>query len=58
MPTEYSTKKISKTLTDEIIEALRNVKGYGSVEIIVQKDVVTQITVRNIKKTNGHSKKK
>jgi len=58
MPTEYSIRKISKTLTKEIVDALRSVKGYGSVEIFVQNDVVTQITVRNIKKTNGHSKKK
>ena len=53
---EYSTKKISKTLVDEIKASLRSVSSHGSIEIFVQDNVVTQITVRNIKKTmNGHS---
>ena len=39
-------------LLDEIKEALKNVRGYGSVEIYVQDHKVTQITERNIKKTN------
>lgn len=51
---EFSTKKISKTLVDEIKTSLRSVTSYGSVEIFVQDNVVTQITVRNIKKTNNH----
>lgn len=38
-------------LISEIKNALRSVK-YGSVEIIVQDSTVTQITVRNIKKTS------
>ena len=49
----YSTKRISKTLILEIKKALKSVKAFGSVEIYIQKGVVTQITVRNIKKTNG-----
>lgn len=39
-------------LTEEIIRALQTVGGYGSVEIFVQNNIVTQITVRNIKKTS------
>ncbi|MCL5970806.1 MAG: YezD family protein [Patescibacteria group bacterium] len=47
---DYSTKRISEKLLEEIKEALQNV-NYGSVEIFVQNDNVTQITVRNIRKT-------
>lgn len=54
---DYSTKKISKTLVLEIKEALGSVSSYGSVEIYIQNGVVTQITVRNIKKTNNIPKK-
>lgn len=53
MIADYSTKKISDALLHEIKEALRSVRNYGSVEIYIQKGVVTQITVRNIKKTNS-----
>lgn len=41
----------SSELYSEIKNALRSVK-YGSIEIIVQNKVVTQITVRNIHKTS------
>lgn len=51
--TLYSTKRITKELTDEISAALKNVDAYGSVEIYVQDNKVTQITTRTIKKTNG-----
>lgn len=37
---------------DEIKTALKNVRGWGSVEIFIQKGKVTQITERNIKKTD------
>lgn len=47
----YSTKDIDKELTGEIVEALKNIRGWGSVEIIVQDFKVVQITERNIKKT-------
>lgn len=43
--------KISKDLILEIKKALRSVPSYGSIEIYVQDGNVTQITVRNIKKT-------
>ncbi len=48
--TRYSTKKISQSLLDEIKEALKSV-DYGSIEIYVQNGNVTQISVRNIRKT-------
>ena len=48
----YSTKKVSKTLLSEIKEAMKQVDKFGSVEIYIQDNVVTQITTRNIRKTN------
>jgi hypothetical protein len=53
MMTDYSTKKISTKLLVEIKKALKSVKAYGSVEIYVQNGNVSQITIRNIKKTTG-----
>ena len=50
---DLSTKKISTSLIKEITSALESVKSYGSVEVYIQNGVVTQITVRNIKKTNS-----
>jgi hypothetical protein len=50
---DYSTKKISSTLVMDLKKALKSVDSYGSVEVFVHNGVVTQITVRNIKKTNG-----
>lgn len=44
--------KISKAVVDEIVAAIRSVKGYGSIEVYVQNNVITQVTVRNIKKTS------
>lgn len=49
---DHSTKKITKDLVEEIRSALKNVRGWGSVEIFVQDFKVTQITERNIKKTS------
>ncbi len=46
--------KISPELIAEIVEALNNIRGWGSVEIYVQDYKVVQITERNIKKTNSH----
>lgn len=54
----YSTQSISDILVDEIRQALKNVSPYGSVEIYVQDSIVTQITVRNIKKTTNIAKTK
>jgi hypothetical protein len=50
---DYSTKRISKPLLNEVSKALKSIDGYGSVELYVQNSTVTQITVRNIRKTNG-----
>lgn len=50
---DNSSKNVSTELTDEIRQALKNIRGWGSVEIFVQDYKVVQITERNIKKTNG-----
>lgn len=44
-------KQIPAHLLSEIKSALQSVK-YGSIEIFVQNQVITQITVRNIHKTS------
>lgn len=49
---DYSTKEASTELLAEISEALKNIRGWGSVEIFVQDNKVVQIVERNIKKTN------
>ncbi len=51
---DFSVKQISPKLLLEIKTALQSVDAYGSVELYVQDGVVTQVTVRNIRKTNGH----
>ena len=48
---DYGTQHISQALISEIVHALQTINTYGSIEIYVQNSVVTQITVRNIKKT-------
>lgn len=45
------SRKVPHELLDEIVKALKSVEGYGSIEIYVQDHSVTQITVRNIRKT-------
>ena len=50
---DYSVRKVSPTLVFEVKKALRSITSHGSVEIYVQSGVVTQITVRNIKKTTS-----
>jgi hypothetical protein len=52
MVSDYSTTKISDKLLQEISEALQGL-DYGSVEIYVTNNEVTQITKRHIKKTNN-----
>jgi hypothetical protein len=49
----HSTKVVSDHLMQEIINAMKDVDAFGSVEIIIQDYAVTQITHRCIKKTNG-----
>jgi hypothetical protein len=45
------SSKIPASLLEELAHALEMIKAYGSIELYVQDSVVTQITVRNIKKT-------
>jgi hypothetical protein len=52
MNKDYSITNISKTLVNEIVTSLKSIRSFGSVEIYVQNGKVTQITVRNIKKTH------
>lgn len=42
---------LPESLTEELAKALSSI-SYGSIELIVQDNVVTQITIRNIKKTS------
>lgn len=42
---------LPESLTEELSKALSSI-SYGSIELIVQDNVVTQITIRNIKKTS------
>lgn len=53
---DYSTKEIAPILISEIKEVLKGL-DYGSVEIYVVNNEVTQITRRLIKKTNSKNKK-
>ena len=53
---DHSTKRITAQLIEEIKQTLKSIEGYGSVEIIVQEDKVTQISVRNIRKTSHNMK--
>ena len=50
---DYSTQHISKRLIEEVIDAIQNIRGWGSVEIFVQDSEVVQIIERNIKKTTN-----
>lgn len=46
-----SPQKISPKLVEEIVQAINNIRGWGSVEIYIQNYSVVQITERNIRKT-------
>ena len=48
----YSTAKISDRLIEEIKEALKGL-DFGSIELYVQNGEITQITRRDIRKTNN-----
>lgn len=54
---DYSTKRISSQLIEEIKTALQSV-NFGSIEIYVSDSNVTQITTRTIKKTSTSVKEK
>lgn len=47
-----SNPKLNSQLIDELLQALEELGGWGSVEVYVQNGKVTQITKRAIKKTN------
>jgi len=44
--------KVNSQLIEDLSQALKELRGWGSVEIYVQNGKVTQITKRAIKKTN------
>jgi hypothetical protein len=52
MRADKSIKKLNGQLLKEIKQVLKTIKGWGSIEIFIQDNKVTQITSRNIKKTN------
>ena len=54
----FSTRRISSELINEIARAIKSVNNFGSVEIYIQNGVVTQLTVRKIKKTKELLSKK
>lgn len=45
--------QVPQQLLQEIVRAIANIRGWGSVEIFIQDHKVTQITERNIKKTDA-----
>ena len=47
---DYLTKRISKKMLSELVTSIKNIKGWGTVEIIIQDHLVTQITEKNIRK--------
>ena len=55
---DYSIKRFSRSLVLEIKKAIKDIKTHGSVEIFVQEGQVTQITTRNIHKTQKNGKKR
>jgi len=59
MADDFNTKKISSKLINEVISSIQNIRGWGTVEIIIQDHLVTQITEKNIRKpllSNGQTK--
>ena len=60
MADDYSTKiEVSEKLMEELVASIKNIKGWGTVEIVIQDHTVTQITEKNIRKpllSNGQTK--
>lgn len=50
MNNDYSTKRISKKMLSELVTSIKNIQGWGTVEIVIQDHLVTQITEKNIRK--------
>ncbi len=55
MASNYSTKNISQQLVEELVQSIRNIKGWGSIEIFIQDYNVTQITEKNIRKSGENA---
>ena len=45
---------MNKIPINDILQAVKQVDGYGSVEIYIQNHAITQITIRNIIKPSSH----
>lgn len=59
MADDYNTKNITPKLVQELVASIKNIRGWGTVEIIIQDHIVTQITEKNIRKpllSNGQTK--
>ena len=60
MADDYSTKlEVSEKLMEELVASIKNIKGWGTVGIVIQDHTVTQITEKNIRKpllSNGQTK--
>lgn len=58
--TDELSAKLPKDLLTELAHALSIINDYGSVEFYIQNGVITQITMRHIRKTkmtiNGNTK--
>jgi len=46
---------MNKFVLEDILQSIKQVDGFGSVELYIQNHIVTQITVRNIKKTSSNT---
>ncbi|KKR50254.1 MAG: hypothetical protein UU81_C0009G0003 [Microgenomates group bacterium GW2011_GWC1_41_8] len=55
LDSSISNTHVGSDLIDEIKSALKNIRGWGSVEIFIQDYKVTQITERNIRKPHHMS---
>lgn len=52
-PMPIKSRLVDTSLIREIEKALAKIDGYGSVELYIQQNKVTQITARNIHKTQN-----
>ena len=56
LDSSISNTHVGSDLMDEVKSALKNIRGWGSVEIFIQDYKVTQITERNIRKPHHTNK--
>lgn len=52
----YATNNISPLLIEELSRAIESVNDFGSVEIVIQGGLVTQISTRKIRKTSAQAR--